>query len=68
MDSPWPCLSPRELALWRAANERLDTRHDRSATLCADCTIAYAAEQRAEGKCNGTPGVPETLPGRTVAA
>ena len=48
------CMSTDELAGWRAQAE-----HDKPSTEdpCADCTIAFHLEMRAEGHCNGIPGL-----------
>jgi hypothetical protein len=62
------CLTLDELRLWRLADRRIAGQHGRSYSPCEDCTLEYAAEQRAAGKCNGTPGVPETERGPRIAA
>jgi hypothetical protein len=41
------CLEPDELELWR--------ERDRGIPPCHSCPLAFAAEQRAIGRCNGQP-------------
>ena len=53
------CMSAEELAEWQesADGQPVTTRaHERAAIPCTDCTLGFAAEQRAIGKCNGRPG------------
>jgi hypothetical protein len=45
------CMSDEEWATWRSSGYlRLGDRP------CSDCPLGYAAEMRAQGRCNGTPG------------
>jgi hypothetical protein len=48
------CMTPSELKSWAAANNLIHPRH-RADLPCRDCPAAFAAEMRAEGRCNGTP-------------
>lgn len=55
------CMDAAELALWTAANRRatgggVRRFRDDAPTPCHDCTLGYAADMRALGRCNGTPG------------
>lgn len=48
------CMSEEELASWRAmavtvARGALDA--------CYDCPLAFSSEMRAQGRCNGIPGL-----------
>lgn len=65
------CMSDEEYASWAEKNA---TRVKRP---CADCPLGYAADMRAQGRCNGTPGGVEqdeeegddvTMPPRLSAA
>jgi hypothetical protein len=49
------CMSADEFAAWREMNGRI-TGRDRGSRPCDDCPLGFAAEMRAEGRCNGTPG------------
>ena len=49
------CMDADELIAWTESNARVNGT-SRAATPCADCTLGYAAEMRAVGRCNGTPG------------
>lgn len=55
-----PCMTEDELALWRLQAEYVRkwgaTNTDDP---CFDCTLVFAEEMRAIGRCNGTPGVAE---------
>ena len=55
--APWEpaCMDPDEWAAWRSLNGRV-SGSQRAARPCSDCLLGYAAEMRAEGRCNGTPG------------
>jgi hypothetical protein len=55
VDGPWPYLTPPELARWEAANV-VCLPGVRVASPCQDCTAAFAAEMRREGRCHGRPG------------
>ncbi len=50
------CMDAEELASWHDQNARITTTHGRASGPCTDCTLGYAAEMRAVGRCNGTPG------------
>lgn len=50
------CMDADELADWHALNSRNSNRSERAATPCDDCLLGFAAEMRAQGRCNGTPG------------
>ena len=52
-------MTPDELALWHEQAARVRSLFDRRAATdpCADCTVAFSDEMRAQGRCNGTPGV-----------
>lgn len=61
------CMTTDELASWHAANARLTiTDTSGRATPCWDCPIAWAAEQRLAGCCNGRPGAPIGPPRKPV--
>ena len=55
------CMSTDELAGWLAQSEYF--RHARGGYKpstedpCGDCTVAFHLEMRAEGHCNGIPGL-----------
>lgn len=49
------CMDDEEWALWKAANDRIYVGMQ-AARPCADCPLGHAADMRAEGRCNGTPG------------
>lgn len=44
------CMAADELALWLASEVR-----GGGSTPCVDCPLAFAAEMRAQGRCNGKP-------------
>lgn len=46
------CMEPDEWNHWRRTNPS----NPMAARPCTDCPAGFAAEMRAEGKCNGTPG------------
>lgn len=50
------CMSPEEFELWSAANASITATGSRVGRPCADCPVAYAADMRLIGRCNGTPG------------
>lgn len=50
------CMGPDEWADWRAANPFTGRMHEQVARPCEDCLLGFAADMRAEGRCNGTPG------------
>lgn len=47
------CMTPDELAAWEDANSVLSSP---APSPCQDCPLAFAAQMRAEGCCNGEPG------------
>lgn len=49
------CMDPDEWEGWLAANRRAPNQVDQARRPCADCTLGFAAEMRAEGRCNGEP-------------
>jgi hypothetical protein len=49
------CMEPEEWADWQRRNPRL-TDHAFAPRPCTDCPLGFAADMRAEGRCNGTPG------------
>lgn len=54
------CMADDEYAAWAEMNSRMTSRSERAKRPCADCTLGYASEMRAVGRCNGTPaGVEE---------
>jgi hypothetical protein len=56
------CMDADEFEAWAEANRRMTYRADRASRPCADCTLGYASEMRAVGRCNGSPaGVEEDL-------
>lgn len=63
--APWVplCMEPDEWTGWQAANARLNgftAEARRAFRPCEDCPMGYAADMRAEGRCNGEPsGVDE---------
>lgn len=58
-DPSWSplCMSDGEWANWQRLNPRLPAGEGRADRPCADCPAEYAAEMRAQGRCNGTPAV-----------
>ncbi|MGO9205636.1 MAG: hypothetical protein ACLQBX_05500 [Candidatus Limnocylindrales bacterium] len=48
------CMTPGELARWSEAN-LLFGGSNRAGSACEDCTPAFAAEMRVEGRCDGMP-------------
>lgn len=46
------CMEPDEWVHWQATNPS----NAMAGRPCSDCPADFAAEMRAEGKCNGTPG------------
>jgi hypothetical protein len=50
------CLDAGEWALWRRTNNTAWGHMGMVARPCADCPIGFAADMRAVGRCNGTPG------------
>jgi hypothetical protein len=61
--APWraACMSDDEWATWSESNDRLVGKAH-AALPCQDCLPAFAAEMRAEGRCNGTPRETEKEP------
>lgn len=59
---PWrpACMDPDEYALWRDGRGLASDRHGVGRP-CSDCTLGFAAEMRAVGRCNGTPAGAEPL-------
>jgi hypothetical protein len=51
-----------EYAAWAEMNRRITGRSDLATRPCADCTLGYASEMRAVGRCNGTPAGVEEEP------
>lgn len=49
------CMDHDEWEAWQGTNRRLTYQGDQAARPCADCLLGYAAEMRAEGRCNGEP-------------
>lgn len=69
------CMSDAEWRDWQALNpfyskhNPLVRKSDVAARPCADCPLGYAAEMRAQGRCNGTPaGVQDDEEAEAVAA
>lgn len=57
------CMSAAEHAFWASDTDPL-IKVD---SPCRDCTIGFYLARLAEGRCNGTPGEPETgRPARSV--
>lgn len=54
------CMTAEEHRLWIEANGLLND-HLQARRPCEDCPIAWADERRAEGRCNGTPGLIEPV-------
>jgi len=50
------CMEPEEWVEWQAMNSRAISHEQRSDRPCADCPLGYAADMRAAGRCNGSPG------------
>jgi hypothetical protein len=50
------CMDPDEWAEWRRTNPIGLTATSAVARPCADCLLGFAADMRALGRCNGTPG------------
>jgi hypothetical protein len=49
------CMEPGEWAHWRSLNPRLPDEVF-APRPCTDCPLGFAADMRAEGRCNGAPG------------
>ncbi len=49
-------MEPAELAGWQEVLRPRISYKDRAAIPCADCLSSFAADMRAVGRCNGTPG------------
>ncbi len=56
------CMADDEYAGWAKMNARITGHSQRAKRPCADCTLGYASEMRAVGRCNGTPGSIEKEP------
>ena len=54
------CMDEREYTEWMVLNKRALTH--RTPSPCDDCTDAFAAEMRAEDRCDGTPGNDKSEP------
>lgn len=50
------CMDARDWRDWQRLNPRNLGGHSVADRPCADCPASFAAEMRAEGKCNGSPG------------
>ena len=50
------CMDDEEWADWKSANRRVRSQTQQASRPCTDCTFGFAADMRAEGRCNGTPG------------
>ena len=50
------CMEPGDWKHWQRTNPRFGGGAGFAPRPCADCPLGFAAEMRAEGKCNGTPG------------
>lgn len=49
------CMDPDEWEVWQDTNRRLTSFGDQATRPCDDCTLGFAADMRALGRCNGTP-------------
>lgn len=49
------CMDADEWRAWLAMNDRLN-QNLQATRPCHDCPLGHAADMRAEGRCNGTPG------------
>lgn len=49
------CMDGDEYSSWREMNLRV-AKNSQATRPCADCPLGYAAEMRAVGRCNGSPG------------
>lgn len=63
------CMDEWELAFWREQAEYLRKSWNDGPINdpCQDCTVAFAAEMRLIGRCNGTPGVLNGRPPATAS-
>lgn len=54
--APWraACMSDEEWTAWSESNERLVGKAH-AVSPCVDCLPSFAAEMRADGRCNGVP-------------
>lgn len=50
------CMTADEWADWRAHVSFTGHHTEQAARPCDDCPLGFAADMRAEGRCNGTPG------------
>lgn len=50
------CMDADEWGDWRAANPFTGRMAEQVARPCEDCLLGFAADMRAIGRCNGTPG------------
>lgn len=50
------CMDAEDWRHWKRMNPRLSTASENADRPCKDCPADFAAEMRAQGKCNGTPG------------
>jgi hypothetical protein len=49
-------MSADDFADWTAKNLAIYSLTDRAPSPCYDCTLSFALEMRAEGRCDGHPG------------
>lgn len=50
------CMSDDEYQSWQTANDNIYSKRNQAPDPCHDCTRAFAAEMRAEDRCDGIPG------------
>lgn len=50
------CIDADEWAAWRARNPLVGVEADLVARPCEECPLGFAADMRAQGRCNGEPG------------
>lgn len=48
------CMTADEWTAWQDTNRRIN-QGSQAPRPCSDCTLGFAAEMRAEGRCNGSP-------------
>lgn len=49
------CMTRDEWTAWQDANRRLTNQRAQAPRPCSDCTLGFAADMRAVGRCNGSP-------------
>ena len=49
------CMEPDEWADWQRLNRSIANHGDQASRPCSDCLLGFAADMRAEGRCNGQP-------------